>query len=681
MEKKVEVEKTGFWWSVDDKMQRLSDYFNTKFWLWFTGIFLLIDFVDHMNAHLNYIWFEFHIPIMLHPSWLAVFVCGVPLAYLAISRLVKERFVSSALLITIAVIAALSIEEVFVAGEVAWIMALGAYLEDRAKARTRKGIEGLLKLVPQQGRKITQNPDGTYIDEMVDAKALKLGDIIRVLPGESIAADGKIISGETSVDQSIMTGESLPIDKAIGDAVFTGTINRFGSIDVEVTKDYQDSSLQKMINLVDEAEGKKAPLQKIVDKWAKVLVPVALGISILVFLGNYFVFDVELREAFVRGVTVLVVFCPCALVLATPVSVVAAIGQATKYGVLIKTGEALEFMGKITTVAFDKTGTLTKGNLVVSDVVSFGMEDEEMLLLAASAEGRSEHPLGKAIVDFAKKEKNVAVIDADDFTMTIGKGVTAKVNGRLIICGNEKLITDDNNVQIDGAVKTTIESLRTQGKAVVIISDEKSVIGILALSDTIKTESPKAINMLHDSGITKTLLLTGDNEKTANYIASQVGITDVQASLLPEGKVDVIASYIAEDKKICMVGDGVNDAPALKIASVGVAMGTMGSDIAIEAADVAIMGDDISKISYIKRLSNSCVNTIHFNIIMSIVINAVGIYGAATGLIGPVAGAILHNAGAVLVVLNATFLYDRKFTDMPSRMDEATRKQIKAARG
>jgi len=436
-----------------------------------------------------------------------------------------------------------------------------------------------------------------------------------------------------------------------------------------------------MISLVDEAEGKKAPLQKIIDKWAKVLVPVALGISILVFLGNYYLFGVDLREAFVRGVTVLVVFCPCALALATPVSIVAAIGQATKYGVLIKTGEALEFMGKIATVAFDKTGTLTKGNLVVSDIVSFGMEDEEMLLLAASAEGRSEHPLGKAIVDYAKKEKGIDIVDADDFSMTIGKGVTAKVDGKLIICGNEKLTTGDNKVNIKGAAKTTIESLRTQGKAVVIVSDKKGVIGILALSDTIKPESEKAISMLHESGITKTLLLTGDNEKTANYIASQVGITDVQASLLPEDKVEAISSYIAEGKKICMVGDGVNDAPALKIASVGVAMGTMGSDIAIEAADIAIMGDDISKISYLKKLSNSCVNTIQFNIIMSLIINAVGIYGAAVGLIGPVAGAILHNAGAVLVVLNATFLYDRKFTDMPARMDETTRKKIKAARG
>ena len=674
------VENTGFWWSVDAKMQRLCAYFNTRFWIWFTGIFILIDFVDHMNAHLGYIWFEAHIPFLLHPSWLAVFVCGIPLAYSAIARIVKERFVSSALLITIAIIAALSIREVFVAGEVAWIMALGGYLEDRARARTRKGIEGLLKLVPQQGRKITKKPDGTYSEEMIDAKELKLGDVIRVLPGESIAADGKILLGETSVDQSIMTGESLPIDKAIGDSVFTGTINRFGSIDIEVTKDYQDSSLQKMINLVEEAEDKKAPLHKIVDKWAKVLVPVALGIAVLTFLGNYFVFDIELREAFVRAVTVLVVFCPCALVLATPVSVVAAIGQATKYGVLIKTGEALEFMGKITTVAFDKTGTLTKGNLVVSDIVSFGMEDDEMLLLAASAEGRSEHPLGKAVVDFARNEKNIEVKEAKDFTMTIGKGVTAKVGGRLIICGNEKLITEENNVPVEGAVKDTIESLRTQGKAVIIIADEKSVIGILALSDIIKEESPKAIEGLHESGITKTLLLTGDNEKTANYIASQVGITDVQASLLPEDKVEAISAYIAEDNKICMVGDGVNDAPALKIASVGVAMGTMGSDIAIEAADIAIMGDDISKISYIKKLSNSCVNTIHFNIIMSIVINAVGIYGAATGLIGPVAGAILHNAGAVLVVLNATFLYDRKFTDMPARMDETTRKKIKAAR-
>lgn len=625
-------------------MKKINDFLNSMPMLIVSGIFLAISLIEHLN-----LLGKFRFP--LDPAWVSIIISGVPLAYLAIERVIKQFFISSALLITIAMVACIFIGEIFAAGEVAFIMAIGAWLEDRTVERTKKGIEALLKLVPNQGRRIVTLPGGTVKEEMVDAKELKVGDIIRVLPGETIAADGKIAYGQTSVDQSIMTGESLPVDKVIDDSVFTGTINRFGSVDIEITKAFEDSSLQKMIQLVKKAEDNKAPMQRIVDKWATWLVPIA---CLIAFIAYFVTKDI------VRAVTVLVVFCPCALALATPTSIVAAIGQATKFGVLIKSGEALEIMGKINTIAFDKTGTLTQGILLVSDIVAFDIDENELLSLAAATENRSEHPIGKAIVTFAK-DKGFVLKETDNFAMTIGKGVSAFIDGRRILCGNERLLQEENDITIGERVKATIAPLREQGKAIIIVADENAVLGVLALSDTLKKESSQVIARLAENGITKTILLTGDNERTAQNIAKQVGITEVRASLLPEGKVEAITALQNNGQLLCMVGDGVNDAPALKTATVGIAMGTMGSDIAIEAADIALMGDDISKISYIKRLSNATIKTIKFNITASMTINSVAIVLSVLGLLTPVTGALVHNAGSVLIVLNAALLYDRKY--------------------
>ena len=633
-------------------MKKINDFLNSIPMLIVSGISLAISLIDHIGLIGDY-------KFAVDPAWAAIVISGFPLAYLAIERVVKQLLVSSALLITIAMIACIYIGEIFAAGEVAFIMAIGAWLEGRTIDRTKKGINALMKLVPSQGRRIAALPDGTATEEMVEAKDLKSGDIIRVLPGETIAADGKITYGQTSVDQSIMTGESLPIDKAIGDSVFTGTINRFGSVDIEITNAYEDSSLQKMIQLVREAENNKAPIQRIVDKWAAWLVPIACITAIITFM---------VTRDIVRAVTVLVVFCPCALALATPTSIVAAIGQATKFGVLIKSGEALERMGGINTIAFDKTGTLTHGNLTVSEIVAFGIDEDELILLAASAESRSEHPLGKAIVSYAR-DKKTSLKETDDFVMTIGKGVAASINGRRIFCGNERFVIEQADITIREHMKSAISALREQGMAVVIVTDENAALGILALSDTLKEESRQVIARLAENGIKRTILLTGDNEQTALHIARQVGITEVRASLMPEGKVEAVAALQKNGRHICMVGDGVNDAPALKTASVGIAMGTMGSDIAIEAADIALMGDDITKINYIKRLSNATIKTIRFNIIASMLINFAAIVFSVLGWLTPVTGALVHNAGSVLVVLNAALLYDRKYDDRSKPSD------------
>ena len=611
------------------------------------GVFLLLDLVPHLveefggtAAGLEFLPFD--------PAWVTIIISGIPMLYLAIWRVIYNpgiSKISSALLISIAMVAAIAIGDLFAAGEVAWIMAIGAILEEKTTERAKKGLKKLISLAPTQGRRIVNGKE-----EMIAAEEIKQGDTLRVLPGEIIPVDGIIINGETSVDQSIMTGESLPVDKVQGDEVFCGTINRFGAIDITATKVGQDSSLQKLIRLVQDAENKKAPMARIADKAASWLVPVALLIAVVAGL---------ITKDSVRAVTVLVVFCPCALVLATPTAIMAAIGQATKHGVIIKSGEALEKMGKVDTIAFDKTGTLTYGRLEVSDIISFGsVSENELLSLTASAEAKSEHPLGKAIVTCAK-EKALQIVESDVFQMTTGKGIYAEVNGKKLLCGNEKYLLD-NGVSISKEVGQELERLRTQGKASILVAEGNICIGVIAMSDVLRPEAKGMVDRLHDMN-TNIVLLTGDNEKTADYFASQVGIRQVRAQLLPEEKVSSITAIQNEGKEVCMIGDGVNDAPALKTASVGVAMGGLGSDIAVEAADIVLMSDDISKLPYLKRLSNATVKTIKFSIGLSMCINFFAVACSVLGILNPTTGALVHNAGSCFVVLIAALLYDRKF--------------------
>ena len=591
-------------------------------------------------------------PIYLNPAWGAVIISGIPMLLLALTRLIREKWISSALLIAIAMVASLLIGEIFAAGEVAWIMALGALLEDWTVERAKKGLRNLINLTPQTGRRIV---DGK--EEMISVDEIKIGDTLRILPGESVPVDGEIINGTSSLDQSIMTGESLPIDKDIGDEVFCGTMNLYGAIDIKATSLGENSSLQKLIDLVKAADEKQAPTQRIADKWATWLVPVALIIAIAAWLitGN-----IE------RGVTVLVVFCPCALILATPTAIMAAIGQATKYGVLIKSGEALETLGGLNTLVFDKTGTLTYGNLAVSDIISLkdDLDEMDVLNIVASCEKLSEHPLAKAIVDKAK-EAEIDIEEPQDFKMVPGKGVSCKNSYCQVYAGNSKFLSENN---IDFNVDAELNQLKHEGKASIIVALNDGVVGLIGLSDVIREDSKNMIENLHDLG-TETILLTGDNTETANYFASQVGIGKVYGNLLPQEKLDWIEKLKSEGKKVCMIGDGVNDAPALKTADVSVAMGSVGSDVAIEAADIALLGDDIGKIPYLKKLSNSTLFTIKANIIISMTINAVAIVCSVLGLLNPVTGAIVHNAGSCLVVLNAALLYDRKFDDSIKKID------------
>ena len=592
------------------------------------------------------LWMNLDLPV--DPAWVSVVISGLPLLYLAVWRIIYNpgiRKISSALLITIAMFAALAIGDLFAAGEVAFIMAVGAILEDMTTKRARKGLRQLISLAPVQGRRIR---DGR--EEMIRAEEIRPGDILRVLPGETIPADGRVASGETSVDQSVMTGESLPVDKGVGDEVFCGTLNCFGAIDLEVVREGEDSSLRQMIRLVQEAENRQAPMQRIADRCASWLVPAAL----LIALGAYIA-----AGNIVTAVTVLVVFCPCALVLATPTAIMAAIGQAAKHGVIIKSGEALENMGKVDVIAFDKTGTLTCGRLAVSDILPLGssISEEKLLELAASAELKSEHPLAKAIISFAE-EREMILTEPEVFRMMAGRGVYAELSGKKVLCGSERFL-EEQGVAADRETRNFLERLRVQGKASLLVAEEGRCIGIIALSDVLRPEAEEMIRQLHDMRV-RTVLLTGDNRKTAAYFAEQAGIMEARAELLPEEKVKSIRE-LQREHHVCMIGDGVNDAPALKTADVSAAMGSMGSDIAVDAADIALMGDDLSRIPYLKRLSDATVKTIKASIGMSMTINFAAIILSVLGMLNPTTGALVHNAGSCFVVLFAALLYDRKF--------------------
>ena len=603
------------------------------------GIFLGISLVCMLMG----------IELPVNPAWVPIIISGIPILYGALTALFCEKTISSELLVSTAIVASVAIGEIFATGEIAFIMAIGEILEDITVNRAKKGISQLIKLSPQQGRKIIKE-NGKTTEKIVPIEEIYKDDILRVLPGEMIPVDGKIIFGNSSVDQSIMTGESLPIDKTIGDEVFCGTVNCDGSIDIIATKIGEDSSLQKLIRMVKEAEENKAPMQRIVDKWAGWLVPAALIIAI----AAYFI-----TSDIIRAVTVLVVFCPCALALATPTSIMAAVGQAAKNGVLIKSGEALEKMGKVNCIAFDKTGTLTFGKLKISDIITTSSATEnELLKLACSSEKRSEHPLGKAIVEHGKKQ-NVEFLEMEDFKMILGKGIAAKIENNEIYCGNSRFL-QEQGIILDENIESILENLRKQGKVSILVGKNRECIGIIALSDTIRPTAKEMVVKLKNMG-TRVVLLTGDHKQTADYFAEEVGIENVYSELLPTEKVTYIKKLEEDGNKVCMIGDGVNDAPALKTADVGVSMASIGTDIAVEASDIALMGDNIEKIPYLRKLSAATIKTIKFNITASMIINIVAIILSVMGLLNPITGALVHNVGSVLVVLNAALLYDRKF--------------------
>lgn len=577
-------------------------------------------------------------PFPFDMAWIAIVLCGFPIILEAIIGLVTEFDIKADVLVSLALIASVCIGEDFAAGEVAFIMQLGGLLEELTVARARAGIEKLVHLTPQIARVIK---DGK--ENIIPAEKVQVGDILRVLPGEGVPVDGIIISGQTSVNQAVMTGESLPVDKTVGDEVSSGTVNQFGAFEMKAFKVGEDSSIQRMIRLVQSADAGKAKIVGIADHWATWIVVIALTAAALTWL---------ISGQIIRAVTILVVFCPCALVLATPTAIMAAIGNATKHGFLVREGDALERLARVKVIAFDKTGTLTYGTPKVAAAVrnSENYNNNDIYRLAASAEQLSEHPLGKAIVNCCKREGAV-LSKAEDFQMIPGRGVCAVVDGKKTLAGNPELLKE-NGVEIHSLDS---EQYIKAGCTVTYVAIDGEYAGFIALSDTLREESTGMIDALNGLGV-QPVLLTGDHENAAKTIASQLHINEVRANCLPEDKLKYIDTYQQENKMVCMIGDGINDAPALKRAEVGIAMGGVGSDIAVDAADIALVDDEVKELPHLIALSKRMMTTIKLNMIFSMTLNFIAIVLAITGILNPIVGALVHNAGSVLVITNSAFL-------------------------
>ena len=589
------------------------------------GISLILSL---LNSRMHFL------PLTFDIAWVAIILCGIPIILEAIIGLITHFDIKADVLVSLALIASVFIHEDFAAGEVAFIMQLGALLEDLTVAKARAGIEKLVHLTPQTARVLV---NGT--ETIVPAEQVKVGDRIRVLPGETVPVDGVILSGQTSINQAVMTGESLPVDKTVGDEVSSGTVNQFGAFEMNATKVGEDSSIQRMIRLVQSADADKAKIVGLADRWATWIVVIALSAAALTWI-----FTGEI----IRAVTILVVFCPCALVLATPTAIMAAIGNATKHGFLVREGDALERLAKVSIITFDKTGTLTYGTPKVTAVKTLSSySEEEIYALVASAEKLSEHPLGKAISKSYGKE----VSDPQDFKLLPGEGVSAVVGGKTVLAGNQKLLSEHGIEFSSQEADSYIE----QGSTVIYLAVDLAAAGFLVLSDTVRPDGKEMISRVTSLGITP-VLLTGDHGNAAHTIAGQLGITEVCADCLPEDKLKKIDSFQKAGTEVCMIGDGINDAPALKKANVGIAMGSIGSDIAVDAADIALVDDEIKELPHLLALSKRMMTTIKINLTFSMTLNFLAITLAITGLLGPVVGALIHNAGSVLVIINSALL-------------------------
>ena len=573
-------------------------------------------------------------------AWVSIILCGVPFILEAIVGLVTAFDIKADVLVSLALIASVCIGEDFAAGEVAFIMQIGALLEDLTVAKARAGIEKLVKLTPQTARVVSGGAES-----VIPASEVKIGDILRVLPGEGIAVDGVITSGQTSIDQAVMTGEPIPVDKTVGDEVSSGTVNRFGTFEMRATKVGEDSSIQRMISLVQSADAGKAKIVGMADRWATWIVVIALTAAALTW---------AITGEIIRAVTILVVFCPCALVLATPTAIMAAIGNAAKHSFLVREGDALERLSKVLKITFDKTGTLTYGTpkVVAAKSLSDNYTEQDIYSLAAAAEQFSEHPLGKAIVNCYKQHTDTPISNATDFEMQLGRGVCAVVDGKRILAGNIDMISEN---KIACKTNPEIQGFLNSGSTVTYIAAENEVVGYLILSDTIRKESGAMLNALQSCGV-QPVLLTGDNENSANSIAKQLNINEVYANCLPEDKLKLIEKYQEDEQPVCMIGDGINDAPALKKAAVGIAMGGIGSDIAVDAADIVLVDDEVKELPHLISLSKRMMTAIKINLSFSMGLNFLAIVLAMTGILNPVVGALVHNAGSVLVIINSALL-------------------------
>lgn len=526
------------------------------------------------------------------------------------------------------------------------LILLGKYLEAVAKGKTSEAIKKLMGLQAKTARVIR---NGT--EEDIPIEEVETGDIIVVRPGEKIPVDGTILEGFSSIDESMLTGESLPVEKKYGDFVIGATINKFGTFKFEATKVGKDTALSQIVKMVEDAQGSKAPIQKIADQVSGIFVPVVVGIALVTFLIWYFA-EGNLTQAIVSAVAVLVIACPCALGLATPTAIMVGTGKGAENGILIKGGEHLETAYKLNVVVLDKTGTITKGQPDVTDVISLNaMDRQEVIRLAAITEKSSEHPLGVAIFEHGKKAFGT-IPDPERFEAIPGRGVMAVVDNRVIQMGTRKLMVEKG---IDtGSIEHTLSGLEDEGKTAMLFAVNNVLEAVIAVADTLKENSTEAISDLQSMGI-EVYMITGDNKRTANAIARQVGITNVLAEVLPENKAEEVEKLKARGKVVAMVGDGINDAPALATANIGMAIGT-GTDVAIEAADITLMRGDLRTIPAAIRLSRKTMNKIKQNLFWAFFYNIIGIPFAALGLLSPIIAGGAMAFSSVSVVTNSLSL-------------------------
>ncbi len=548
----------------------------------------------------------------------AFFIAGIVLggflpAKNGLAVLINARQLDMNILMSIAVVGAAAIGEFVEAAAVVFLFSLGNALQGYTLDSTRNSIRALMDLAPQQALVVRDGAELTLpLEDIV------IGDVIIVRPGEKIAMDGRVIAGSSTVNQASITGESVPVEKTAGDEVYAGTINERGSLQIEVTRLAKDNTISRIIAMVEEAQGQRAPSQQFVDRFAKYYTPLVISGAALVVAVPTLLMGQPFHKWFYQAMAMLLVACPCALVISTPVSIVAAIGSAARNGVLVKGGLYLEEAGALSVIAFDKTGTLTAGKPQVTDVIPVnGYSEDQVLSISAAIESRSEHPLGEAILSYAR-QKGLDIPAVSGFEAVWGMGAVGRVDGVSYQIGNVRFFRD-HNIDI-GLVEDRIRALQNQGKTVMILGKEGLILGLIAVADVLRDNSSQAIQKLRKLGIKKIVMLTGDNETTARAIAAQVGVDEYRADLLPGDKVDAVKELLSRCGKAAMVGDGVNDAPALAISTVGIAMGVAGSDTALETADIALMADDLTKLPYSIRLSRQTLKIIKQNIAFALVI-------------------------------------------------------------
>ncbi|HEY5297009.1 MAG TPA: cation-translocating P-type ATPase [Verrucomicrobiae bacterium] len=600
---------------------------------------LLVGAVFVLNAYIVDWFFDQGTTTASASAFIGAIILGYPIIVTAVKDLRRGRL-SINELVAIAVLAAFASENYKLAGIVAFFMLTGELIETRTAEGARESIESLIELTPTKARRIKS--DGN--EEEIAASELKVGDVIRIRPGDNVPADGIILSGQGSLNQATITGESLPADKKMGDEVFAGTQNLTGVLEIKVSRAGEDTTLGRVRELIMAAEQTKLPIQKIVDQYMGFYTPLVLVIGLLVWA---FTHDLN------RVIAVFVVSCPCAFILATPTAMVAALSAAARLGILIKNVADIELAAKINAFVFDKTGTLTTGQLAVSRLAPIGeTKPAELLLLAASAEKYSNHPTAKALATLAG-EAGVALPEPKDFSETAGRGVQAEINGAKILVGRAQWLKDNG---VDSQFEKSVDLNETEGWSLIFVARNGQCVGWVGLQDKTRAEAREALAELKEAGVRRIAMISGDRQVVATRVANEIGCEEAKGDCLPQNKVEFVRAIKAKGYKVAVVGDGVNDAPALAAGDIGIAMGAAGSEVAIHSATIALMNNDLRRLPFLVKLSRSTRAVINQNFAFGVCFIILGLSASAFGFIGPITAAILHVTGTLIVIFNSARL-------------------------